>query len=73
MAGDAPYGDVDYADEGLQADHQKRYPIDSAAHAKAAWTFINMEDNAAQYSAKDLALGQGQNPRRLPQVRSRYG
>ena len=59
MAGDAPYGDVDYADEGLQADHQKRYPIDTKEHAKAAWAFINEDENAAQYSAKDLALVKG--------------
>jgi hypothetical protein len=59
MAGDAPYGDVDYADEGLQADHQKRYPIDTKAHAKAAWSFINMASNAAKYSAADLAAVKG--------------
>ena len=59
MAGDAPYGDVDYADEGLQADHQKRYPIDTKAHAKAAWALINMDQNASQYSAADLATIKG--------------
>jgi HK97 family phage prohead protease len=50
-----PYGDVPYADPGYQKDGKKRYPIDTAAHAKAAWSYINQGDNAAQYSAGDLA------------------
>jgi HK97 family phage prohead protease len=50
-----PYGDVPYADPGYQKDGKKRYPLDTAAHAKAAWSYINQGDNAAQYSAGDLA------------------
>jgi hypothetical protein len=61
MAGteSAPYGDVPYADDGLQDDHVKRYPVDTGAHAKAAWSFINMAANAAKYSAADLATVKG--------------
>jgi HK97 family phage prohead protease len=50
-----PYGDVTYADPGYQADKQKRYPIDTKDHAKAAWSYINQADNASKYSAEDLA------------------
>jgi len=50
-----PFGDVTYADPGYQKDKQKRYPIDTAAHVKSAWAFINQEKNAALYSAEDLA------------------
>ncbi len=52
--GDKPYGDVEYADDGMQADGKKRYPIDTKAHAKSAWSFINKEKNASKYSAADL-------------------
>lgn len=59
MNDDAPYGDVDYADDGLQADGVKRYPIDTKAHAKAAWSLINMDSNASQYTAAQLAEVKG--------------
>jgi HK97 family phage prohead protease len=51
----APYGDVQYADPGYQADKQKRYPIDTEQHVRAAWSYINQADNAAKYSAENLA------------------
>ena len=54
-----PYGDVPYADPGYQKDGKKRYPIDTAAHVKAAWSYINQSDNAAQYSSEHLALVKG--------------
>jgi len=50
-----PYGDVEYADPGYQKDGQKRYPIDTRAHVRAAWSYINQGDNAALYSAENLA------------------
>jgi HK97 family phage major capsid protein/HK97 family phage prohead protease len=50
-----PYGKVTYADNGLQADGKSRYPLDSADHVKAAWSYINMPKNAAKYSSGDLA------------------
>lgn len=54
-----PYGDVMYADPGYQADGKKRYPIDTAEHCKAAWSYINQADNAAKYSPDDLAKIKG--------------
>jgi hypothetical protein len=52
---DGPYGDVEYADSGLQKDGKKRYPINTKEHAKAAWSYINQKHNADKYSAEDLA------------------
>lgn len=54
-----PYGDVPYADPGYQKDGKKRYPIDTAAHVKAAWSYINQSDNAAQYTSEQLAAIKG--------------
>lgn len=55
-AGDAkkPYGDVEYADPGIQEDGKKRYPLSSEAKVRAAWSYINQAKNAAKYSAADL-------------------
>lgn len=50
----APYGDVEYADPGLQKDKVKRYPLDTQAHAQAAWQYIHQASTAAMYSADDL-------------------
>jgi hypothetical protein len=47
-------GDVKYADSGLQADKEKRYPIDTEEHIRAAWNYINKKENASQYSDTDL-------------------
>ena len=50
----APYGDVTYADPGYQADKKKRYPLDTAAHVRAAWSYINMPKNAKAYSVPQV-------------------
>ena len=55
----APYGDVTYADPGYQADGQKRYPVDTEEHAKAAWSYINQAGNAGKYSSEHLAAIKG--------------
>ena len=52
--GDKPYGDVEYADSGLQSDGKKRYPIDTEAHIRAAWSYIHKPKNAGQYTAEQL-------------------
>jgi hypothetical protein len=44
------YGDVDFADE-----KNKKYPIDTEEHIRAAWNYINKEKNAGKYEAKDLS------------------
>lgn len=50
-----PYGDVTYADPGYQKDGQHRYPLDSAAHVRSAWSFINQDKNASLYTAEQLS------------------
>lgn len=45
------YGDVTYADEA-----NKKYPIDTEEHIRAAWNYINKEANAAKYSDKGAAI-----------------
>jgi HK97 family phage prohead protease len=50
-----PYGNVTYADPGYQKDGKARYPIDTAEHVKAAWSYINQADNGSSYSADQLA------------------
>jgi len=57
-AANEPYGPASqahYADPGYQADGKKRYPLDSEAHCRAAWSYINQADNAAKYSAEQLS------------------
>ena len=55
----APYGNVTYADPGYQSDGQKRYPLDSETHIRAAWSYINMPKNAAKYSGSQVAQIKG--------------
>lgn len=45
-----PYGNVKYADP-----KNGKYPIDTAEHVRAAWSYINMPKNAAEYSSGELA------------------
>lgn len=56
MADDAkePYGDVKYADPGYQKDGKKRYPIDTEEHIRAAWSYINQQKNASQYTPEQI-------------------
>jgi HK97 family phage prohead protease len=53
--GSKPFGSVTYADPGYQKDGQKRYPLDSVAHAKSAWAYINVAANASAYNSEQLA------------------
>lgn len=45
------YGDVTYADE-----ENKKYPIDTPAHIRAAWNYIRMPRNASKYPDKGAAI-----------------
>lgn len=36
-----------------------KYPIDTEEHARAAWSYINQEKNASEYSADDLKAVRG--------------
>jgi hypothetical protein len=48
--GEDKYGDVAFADP-----ENKKYPIDTVAHIRAAWNYINKPKNAGKYSTKDAA------------------
>jgi hypothetical protein len=50
-AANKPYGDVEYADP-----KNGKYPIDTKAHAKAAWSYVNQADNAAKYPMNGVTL-----------------
>ena len=57
-----PYGpasEAHYADPGYQEDKRKRYPLDSADHCRAAWSYINMPHNASMYTPEQLAKIKG--------------
>jgi hypothetical protein len=43
------YGDVKFADET-----NKKYPIDTEEHVRAAWSYINHKDNAAKYDKDEV-------------------
>ncbi len=43
------YGDVKFADE-----KNKKYPIDTEAHIRAGWNYINKGNNAGKYSAEEV-------------------
>src|ERR1035437_7871006 len=45
---------VAYADNGFQADGKKRYPIDTKAHVKSAWSYINVATEATKYTPAQL-------------------
>jgi hypothetical protein len=47
--GEHEYGDVEFADPT-----NKKYPIDSPKHVRAAWSYINHADNAAKYSKDEV-------------------
>ncbi len=45
------YGDVEFADPV-----NKKYPIDTPDHVRAAWSYINHADNAAKYDKDEVKL-----------------
>ena len=52
--GEHEYGDVEFADTT-----NKKYPIDTPEHIRAAHSYINHKDNAAKYSAEDVKTIKG--------------
>ena len=44
------YGDVTFADPT-----NKKYPIDSPEHVRAAWSYINHKDNAAKHDRDEVS------------------
>ena len=49
--GERKYGDVKFADPT-----NNKYPIDTPEHVRAAWSYINHDDNAAKYDADEVGL-----------------
>ena len=49
----APAGTT-YADPGYLKDKKKRYPLNSDKRIRAAWSYANQKDNAAQYTPPQL-------------------
>ena len=47
--GEHKYGDVEFADPT-----NKKYPIDTEEHIRAAWSYINHKDNAARYDKDEV-------------------
>jgi hypothetical protein len=47
--GEHKYGDVEFADPT-----NKKYPIDTEEHIRAAWSYINHKDNAAKYDKDEV-------------------
>jgi hypothetical protein len=47
--GEHKYGDVEFADPV-----NNKYPIDDEKHIRAAWSYINHEDNAAKYDKDEV-------------------
>jgi Uncharacterized protein conserved in bacteria (DUF2213) len=52
--GTTEYGNVTFADE-----KNHKYPIDTEAHIRAAWNYINKTKNAAKYSSDDVSTIKG--------------
>lgn len=48
------YGDVEFADP---TNH--KYPVDTPQHVRSAWSYINHEDNAAEYDRDEVEAIKG--------------
>lgn len=62
--GERKYGDVQFADPT-----NKKYPIDTEEHVRAAWSYIHQQRNADEYDAEDLQAIEN----RIRQAASAYG
>lgn len=47
--GKQEYGDVSFADPT-----NKKYPIDTEGHVRAAWSYINKKSNADKYDSDEV-------------------
>lgn len=52
--GQREYGDVTFADPT-----NKKYPVDTPEHVRAAWSYIHHKDNAARYDADEVETIKG--------------
>jgi hypothetical protein len=62
--GEREYGDVEFADPT-----NKKYPIDTEEHVRAAWSYINHKDNAAKYEKDEVT----QIKNRIKRAAERHG
>lgn len=53
----APYGDVDYADDGYRG--KKRYPVDTPEHVRAAASYFGQQQNRDKYTPEQQKHIQG--------------
>ncbi|HWK80543.1 MAG TPA: DUF6582 domain-containing protein [Thermomicrobiales bacterium] len=60
--GEHEYGDVAFADPV-----NKKYPIDTPKHIRAAWSYINHPDNAAKYDQDEVKTIKGRIERAAKQ------
>ncbi len=51
----APYGDVPYADNGMQKDGKKRYPLDTEKHIRSAHSYFSKPSNYERYTPEQRA------------------
>ena len=47
--GEREYGEAQFADPV-----NKKYPIDTEEHVRAAWSYIHHKDNAAKYESNEV-------------------
>ena len=47
--GEYEYGDVEFADPT-----NKKYPVDTPEHIRAAWSYIHHKNDADKYSPEDV-------------------
>ena len=52
--GEHEHGDVEFADPT-----NKKYPVDTPEHVRAAWSYINHADNAAKYAKDEVETIKG--------------
>ncbi len=65
--GEREYGDVTFADPT-----NKKYPIDTPEHIRAAWSYINHKDNAAKYDKDEVDDDQEPDQTGGEEARGRY-
>lgn len=52
--GQRKYSDVAFADPT-----NKKYPVDTPEHVRAAWSYIHHQDNAARYASDEVEAIKG--------------
>lgn len=50
-----PYGEVEYADDGVREDGVCRYPIGSKQHAERSLELLSIQENAERYTEQQLS------------------